>query len=72
MSKTIWEVQTYTLCDGWVNTWTENDVPVTFDTYEAAKAEFDQYWAELQQAVEDGEIEPYDEDEFHIVAVEAA
>jgi hypothetical protein len=34
--KDLYEVQTYTLCDGWINTWTVDDKPETFECYEDA------------------------------------
>lgn len=35
-----YEVQHYTLCDGWVNCWTLDDItPLYFDTKEEAQAE---------------------------------
>ena len=36
--QTKYEVQHYTLCDGWINTWTVDDKPEYFDTYEDAEA----------------------------------
>ena len=35
-----YEVQTYTLCDGFINTWSDDDEgPVQFDTQAQAQAE---------------------------------
>jgi hypothetical protein len=65
------EIQTYTLCDGWVNTWTDDDVLVTFDTYEAAQAELDDHLADLAHAVENGHMDDYSADDYRIVRVTA-
>jgi len=40
MSGTKFEVETWTLCDGWVNCWSDdNQIPLQFDSYNEAKAE---------------------------------
>lgn len=73
-----YEVQTRTLCDGWVNTWhiEENGVfsPETFPTREAAQAALDEFFAEIAEEIEVGQRAPnegYGEDEFRIVKVGA-
>lgn len=55
-ASTRWEVQTYTLCDGWVNCWTVDGKPSTFPTRKAAQQELDDYIADVQQAVDDGDM----------------
>lgn len=50
-----YEVLTYTLCDGWVNCWTDSDAegnatPSLFDSREAAQAEVDDYFASRRDA----------------------
>lgn len=72
-----WEVQHYTLADGWVNTWTqENDegdwVPTTYDTEEEAQYELAEFFKEIVLEVEYGEREAdniYDISEFRVVRV---
>lgn len=72
------EVQTYTLCDGWVNTWstwTSEDPeprPETFETREAAEESLQDFLQEIREEIEDGMREPdegYDESEFRVVEV---
>lgn len=70
-------VQHYTLCDGWVNTWTvsigNNDsVPHVFATREEAQAELDEFLREIQNEIASGDRAPdegYDASEFRIVAI---
>jgi len=70
-----YEVQHFTLCDGWVNTWSDydedgNETPSTYDSFEDALNELDSFLDDEQEAFEEGNIEsPYDRDEFRIVEV---
>lgn len=74
MSKR-YEVQHYTLCDGWINTWSDydedgNETPSTYDSFEDALNELDSFLDDEQEAFEEGNIEsPYDREEFRIVEV---
>lgn len=75
--KGHWEVQTYTLCDGWVNCWTvsEGDAEPQAETFttrdEATKALRD-YIADCILAVQDGDMSDAPTFEDHrIVFVEA-
>jgi hypothetical protein len=65
----IYQIETYTLCGGWVNIWTDDDVLVTFDTYAAAQAELAEYLAELAHAVKVGHLDDYNPDDYRIMAV---
>ena len=49
MSK--WEVQTYTLCDGWKNLWTDDGLTETFKSHEDAKNSIGEH---LKDCLEDG------------------
>lgn len=68
-----YEVQTYTLCAGWINIWTDNlaDTLVTFDTFEAAQAALDQYLADSAYAVKAGDLDEVNPEDFKIVEVTA-
>jgi hypothetical protein len=73
-----YEVQQYTLCEGWVNTWTicEEDIAILqiFDTQEEAQVELDEFFREITEEIEDGERDPdngYDTEEFRVVEVKA-
>ena len=68
-----WEVRTFTLCDGWVNTWsiTENGQaprPETFATREDAEAALADFLAETAAAAAFGEIEEAEHEENYIIA----
>ena len=70
-----YEVQHHTLCDGWVNDWIvydENDIgtPETFETYAAAEAALDEFFADIADEIAAGQRAPdegYDRTEFRIV-----
>jgi hypothetical protein len=68
-----YEVQTYTLCLGWVNLWTDSldDTLVTFDTFEAAQAELQDFLAELAYAVKAGHLDDYNPEDYKIEKVTA-
>ena len=57
-----YEVQHYTLCDGWINTWSDydedgNETPSTYDSFEDALNELDSFLDDEQEAFEEGNIE---------------
>ena len=72
-----YEVQQYTLCGGWTNTWKisdENGIeqPEVFDSEEEAQAELDAFFQEVEEEIQDGEggvDEAYDRSDFRIVLV---
>ena len=71
-----YEVQTYTLCDGWINTGSvEQDgisYPETFTSREEAKAALDEFLADIQAEIDAGERTPdegYSSEEFAIVEI---
>jgi hypothetical protein len=70
-----YEIQHFTLCNGWVNTWTitdeeGNSTPEIFDNYANASVSLCEFLEEEKEAFENGFIEsPYTEDEFRIVEV---
>ena len=62
-----YQIETYTLCQGWINIWADDDAPVIFDTYAAASAELAEYLAELAHAVKVGHLDDYNPDDYRIV-----
>jgi hypothetical protein len=73
---TVYEIQTHTLADGWVNTWTYEDSkgdmrPETFSSKMAAKAALEEYLKDLAEDASLGNISDYDSEEFRIQAVPA-
>ena len=75
-----YEVQQFTLCDGWTNTWTVlledgSSVPETFATRAEAKAALAEFLADIADAVAAGDMEPdggYCAAEFRIVKAGSA
>jgi hypothetical protein len=75
---TRYEVQTWTLCDGWVNTWTVSDEhgcrPETFATREAAMAALAEFLCDIQDEIFAGQRDPefgYSRADLRAVAVPA-
>jgi hypothetical protein len=69
------EVQHYTLCDGWINTWSDGETgePTVYDSFEDALNELDSFLADEEEEYTNGNIEsPYSRDEFKIVEVQDA
>lgn len=75
-----YEVQTLTICDGWINTWTVHhpdgtSEPETFGTAQEAQAALDEFIADIQAEIDAGQHtadEGYSADEFRIVKAGAA
>jgi hypothetical protein len=71
-----YEIQQYTLCDGWINTWSieESGVskPLVFDSKEEAQKELDDFLREIAEEIKSGERAPehgYDAENFRIEEV---
>jgi hypothetical protein len=68
-----YEIQTFTLCDGWVNTWThydenDNEIPSTYDAYSHAQSDLHTYLKDELREYQSGNIEsPSDVNDFRIV-----
>ena len=59
----LYEVQTYTLCDGYVNTWLDgNDQPIRYQTQRQAMRDLRDYIADCQAAVDDGYLDEFSND----------
>lgn len=70
-----WEIQIYTICGGWVNCWSLDDVPETFVSREAAQAALDEFLEDIAGEIASGDRLPdesYDPDDFRIVPVQEA
>ena len=59
-----YEVQTSTIIDGWVNTWTEDDEPLTFPSAEEAQAAIDEFFDVLKSA---GMADDYTRDDYRVM-----
>jgi hypothetical protein len=67
------EILQNTICDGWVNTWTSNDMPEYFDSFEDAVEELDTFLMDTQESFEQGYLSSmYKREEFKIVEVKNA
>jgi hypothetical protein len=68
----MFEIQEYTLCDGWINTWSEDDgSPVRFSSLAEAEKELQDFIFDQNEAVFMGCMaECYDIDDYRIVPVE--
>ena len=70
----IYEVHTWSLCEGWVNCWIVtdekgNDQPDSYPSIEAAQAEIDEIFEEIEYQVKSGERLPdegFDRDDYRI------
>lgn len=70
-----YEVQIYTICDNWTNTWTViaedgTETPETFATAAGAEAAIDEFLAEIRAEIDVGQRqfwESYDRNEFRVV-----
>lgn len=60
----IYEVQTETFCDGWVNCWTEDEEPLTFPSAEKAQEAIDEFFDDLKDA---GMADDYDRDDYRVM-----
>jgi len=59
----LYEIQTYTLCHGYVNTWLDsNDKPVRYRNPMDAMRDLRDYIADCEEAVADGFLEDFDND----------
>jgi len=71
---TVYEVQTQTFANGWVNTWMCEDAngnmrPETFPTHESAQKALDDYLKDLAEDVALGNITDYAHEDFRIQPV---
>lgn len=66
-----YEVQTYTVCDGWVNCWSDDeDKPTTFATELEAETAITEHLADVAEAVLCGEMaEEYSRDDYRVVPI---
>ncbi len=66
-----YEVQHYTMLDGWINTWSYAEAdgvmqPETFATADDANAALDEYFQALEDEIVTGQSGPYSREEFRI------
>jgi hypothetical protein len=66
MSTTKFEVQTLTICDGWINTWTSDDEPQYFETEAEAFHAIGEFFEDLARA---NMAEDYDVEDYRVVEI---
>jgi len=67
-----YEVQHFTICDGWINCWSVDDHPQYFASRAEARAELDEFFDDVAQEIKGGYRAPdeaYHRDEFRIVGL---
>jgi len=70
-----YEVQHFTLCDGWINTWAVlnedgSSDPETFATEAEAQAALDEFLTEIEEEIaigQRGDDQGYDRNDFRVV-----
>ena len=69
----MYQIETFTLCDGWVNTWQDdNGTPVLFTTQSAAAAELKEFLEDTKDAFKCGHLDsPYDSSDYRIAKLGA-
>ncbi len=55
----MYQIQTDTICDGWVNTWHTDDTPTVFKSFGEAMLELDVFLMEVKQDGLDYDREDY-------------
>ena len=71
-----WEVQHHTICQGWINTWSEEvdgvSRPLIYPSEAEAQFELQEFLREIAEEIAYGERDPdngYDAEEFRVVEV---
>ena len=64
----MYQIETFTLCDGWLNTWQDQDgTPVVFTTELAAVDELNEFLEDTKDAFECGHLDsPYQAADYRI------
>ena len=66
----MYQIETFTICDGWVNTWTNDDKPEVFATYSDAVRALAEFYSDMAEDYEDGRMAtPINPKEYRIVEV---
>jgi hypothetical protein len=69
----MYQIETFTICDGWVNMWQDDDgTPVVFTTEVAALAELNEFLEDTKDAFDCGHLDsPYDSSDYRIAKLGA-
>ena len=63
----MYEVQTYTMFDDWINCWKEDEQPLIFLTAAAAYRALAEFWEDL---IESGMADKYQPEDYRVVTIE--
>lgn len=66
-----YQILTYTLCEGWVNIWTDNEVLITFDSLDQAQKELQDFLSEMAESVQLGYLDDFNPEDYKIEKVQA-
>ncbi len=75
--KVFYEIQTFTLCDGWINTWRiiqkdNTEIPETFATADEAWQALYEFLHEIQEEIDAGDRSPdegYSFEDYRIIPI---
>ena len=76
MNTTVYEVQHYTFCDGWINTWTicddeVNEIPERFQSYDEALIALNEHLDDMKFEYQIGNLDTcYHASDYRIVQLE--
>lgn len=67
----MYEVQHFTLCDGWINVWSDideegNETPSVYATEQDAKKALDEYLFDTFMAYMEGDLSDFDHTQFRV------
>jgi hypothetical protein len=66
----MYQVEQFTICDGWINTWHEDGKPLLFDSWASAVLELAEFFSDMTEDYEAGFLsDPVNHREYRIVEV---
>ena len=66
----MYQVEQFTVCDGWVNTWHDDGKPLLFKTWPNAVYALAEFYSGMAEAYEDGHVDtPIKPNDYRITEV---
>lgn len=66
----MYQIETFTLCNGWTNTWHEDDKTLVFKTEYAAIGELNDFLKDAEDAYLNGDLDsPYNACEYRVTKI---
>ena len=66
----MYQVETFTTCEGWCNTWQDNDKPLLFDSWADAVFALAEFYSDMSEDHEAGFLsDPVNYKDYRIVEV---